>query len=273
MYGPNYVKLSRLFAVRLFSMSIPHYTALSPARPDPSWSNRHAITASIRLALTQARTATPTARDSNLGSGNHDMSRLSALAHLNDAPIHGLADVRLAYFQRILRVAPSPLAPRPQTTRGNTRCSRLGPRQWQLRHVQTTYTRVPKRCHGAPTHGLACRYAVSGLLPTDIGCGTLALAPKVKACCTRAAGHAKLHGDGLSNFLLLPLLSHEILPTSSSGQPRGGACARLTMARGAFSKFLGRSAFRFNLLSKTALSHIKTNSKPFSMTNTAISAA
>jgi hypothetical protein len=144
MYGPNYVKLSRLFAVRLFSMSIPHYTALSPARPDPSWSNRHAITASIRLALTQARTATPTARDSNLGSGNHDMSRLSALAHLNDAPIHGLADVRLAYFQQ--RVAPSPLAPRPQTTRGNTRCSRLGPRQWQLRHVQTTYTRVPKRC-------------------------------------------------------------------------------------------------------------------------------
>jgi hypothetical protein len=55
--------------------------------------------------------------------------------------------------------------------------------------------------------------------------------------------------------------------------PVGGTCARLTMARGAFSKFLGRSAFRFNLFSKTALSHIKTNSKPFSMTNTAISAA
>jgi hypothetical protein len=41
-------------------------------------------------------TATPTARDSNLDSGNQDMSRLSgalsALAYPNDAPIHCLAD-------------------------------------------------------------------------------------------------------------------------------------------------------------------------------------
>jgi hypothetical protein len=55
-------------------------------------------------------TATHTARDSNLDSGNHDMSRLSTLAYLNDAPIHGLADKPLAYFQRVLGVAPSPLA-------------------------------------------------------------------------------------------------------------------------------------------------------------------
>jgi hypothetical protein len=55
-------------------------------------------------------TATHAARDSNLGSGNHDMSRLSTLAYLNDAPIHGLTDIPLAYFQRILGVAPSPLA-------------------------------------------------------------------------------------------------------------------------------------------------------------------
>jgi len=52
-------------------------------------------------------TATHTARDSNLDSGNHDMSRLSALAYLNDSPIHGLTDIPLAYFQRILGVAPS----------------------------------------------------------------------------------------------------------------------------------------------------------------------
>jgi hypothetical protein len=38
---------------------------------------------------------TPAARDSNLGSGNHDMSRLSTLAYPNDAPIHGLADIPL----------------------------------------------------------------------------------------------------------------------------------------------------------------------------------
>ena len=54
MYGPNYVKLSRPFAVQLFSMFIGHYAALSPVRSDPHWSHSHAITASIRLALTHA---------------------------------------------------------------------------------------------------------------------------------------------------------------------------------------------------------------------------
>jgi hypothetical protein len=53
MYVPNYVKLSRLFAVQLFSIFIAHYTALPPARSDPCWSHSHAITASIRLALAQ----------------------------------------------------------------------------------------------------------------------------------------------------------------------------------------------------------------------------
>jgi hypothetical protein len=35
MYGPNYVKLSRVFAVQLFSMIIGHYAALPPVRSDP----------------------------------------------------------------------------------------------------------------------------------------------------------------------------------------------------------------------------------------------
>jgi hypothetical protein len=51
MYGPNYAKLSRVLAVKLFSMFIAHYTALPPARSDPRWPHSHAITASIRLAL------------------------------------------------------------------------------------------------------------------------------------------------------------------------------------------------------------------------------
>jgi hypothetical protein len=153
MYGPNYVKLSRAFAVQLFSMLSGHYAALPPVRSDPRWSHSHALTASIRLALAHAlqhpllatqtstvatttcldylhplaypndapthgltdkplrllptdigcgtlaprsrpHTATPTARDLNLGSGNHDMSRLSTPAYLNDAPIHGLLGVK-----------------------------------------------------------------------------------------------------------------------------------------------------------------------------------
>jgi hypothetical protein len=96
MYGPNYVKLSRRFAVQLFSMFIGHCTALPPVRFDPHWPHSHAITASIRPALTHALQHTLyTARDSNLGSGNHDMSRLSALAYPNDALIHGLTDIPL----------------------------------------------------------------------------------------------------------------------------------------------------------------------------------
>jgi hypothetical protein len=35
MYGPNYVKLSRVFAVQLFGMTIEHYAALPPVRSDP----------------------------------------------------------------------------------------------------------------------------------------------------------------------------------------------------------------------------------------------
>jgi hypothetical protein len=43
MYGPNYVKLSRVFAVQLFSMFSGHYAALPPVRSDPHWSHSHAI--------------------------------------------------------------------------------------------------------------------------------------------------------------------------------------------------------------------------------------
>jgi hypothetical protein len=53
MYGPNYVKLSRVFAVQLFSTFIGHYAALPPVRSGPHWPQSHAITASIRLALAQ----------------------------------------------------------------------------------------------------------------------------------------------------------------------------------------------------------------------------
>jgi hypothetical protein len=53
-HGPNYVKLSRVFAAQFFSMSIEHYAALPPVRSDPHWSHSHAITASIRPALTHA---------------------------------------------------------------------------------------------------------------------------------------------------------------------------------------------------------------------------
>jgi hypothetical protein len=71
------------------------------------------------LALAESRdTATHTARDSDLGSGGHDMSGLSALAYLNDSSIHGLTDIPLAYFQRTLGGTLA-LAPRTDTQHHN----------------------------------------------------------------------------------------------------------------------------------------------------------
>jgi hypothetical protein len=79
-----------------------------------------------------AEAAARTARDSNIGSGNHEMStRLSALAYPNgDTPIHGLTDVPLRLLPT--DIGCGALAPRSQTTHGNTRCSRLKPRHWRL---------------------------------------------------------------------------------------------------------------------------------------------
>jgi hypothetical protein len=114
MYGPNYVKLSRVFAVQLLSMFSEHHTALPPVRSDPHWPHIHAITASIRLALT--------ARDSNLGGGNHGMSRLSALAYPNDAPIHGLADIPLRLLSTDIGCGTLAPRSRPHTATHTARC-------------------------------------------------------------------------------------------------------------------------------------------------------
>jgi hypothetical protein len=54
---------------------------------------------------------TPTACDSNLGSGNHDMSRLSTFAYLNDAPIYALPTCLYVSSQRVLGVVPCPSLP------------------------------------------------------------------------------------------------------------------------------------------------------------------
>jgi hypothetical protein len=79
-------------------------------------------------------TATPAARDANLDSGNHAMPRLSALAYLADAPIYGLADVRLAYCQRITDIG---WCPGPRTQNRHT-TPQLWPHKRPRGH-QTTY--------------------------------------------------------------------------------------------------------------------------------------
>jgi hypothetical protein len=94
MYAPNYVKLSRVFAVQLFSMIIEHYAALPPVRSDPHWSHSHTIIASIRLALTHTLQYPLLATQTSTVVTTTWLSRLSALAYLNDAPTHGLTDIK-----------------------------------------------------------------------------------------------------------------------------------------------------------------------------------
>jgi hypothetical protein len=103
-----------------------------PVRSDPHWSHSHAINHRLHSPRPHPYTATHTARDSNLGSGNHDMSRLSALAYPNDAPIHGLTDIPLRLLSTDIECGTPAPRSRPHTTHGNTHCSRLRPRQWQV---------------------------------------------------------------------------------------------------------------------------------------------
>jgi hypothetical protein len=56
-------------------------------------------------------TATPTACDSNLDSGNHDMSRLSTFVYLDDTPIYALPTCLCACSERVLSVVPCPSLP------------------------------------------------------------------------------------------------------------------------------------------------------------------
>jgi hypothetical protein len=145
MYGPNYVKLSRVFAVQLLSVFIGHYTALPPVRfdphpplalaPQPCHHRLHSPRPHPYTAThthTHTHTHTLLATQTSLGSGNHDMSRLPTPAYPNDVPIHGLTDIPLAtpalsgYWVWYPR-RPSPArAPR----HCNTHYSRLKPRHW-----------------------------------------------------------------------------------------------------------------------------------------------
>ena len=129
MNGPNYVKLSRVFAVRLLSVFIAHYTALPPVRGGPCWSHSYVITASFRLTPTQTHTATPTARDPNLGSGNHDMSKLPTFTYQNDVPTH---------HPRPCRHTPSLLLP------ADVRCGTPTPHSKEAHEVQSAWTWTSK---------------------------------------------------------------------------------------------------------------------------------
>jgi hypothetical protein len=127
MYGPNYVKLSRVFAVQLLSMFSGHYAALPPVRSDPHRSHTHALTASIRLALTHTLQhpllATQTSAVVTMTCLDYPHSHTRTMRPPTASPTN-----LYTCSQRILGVA----RPRPslQSTQGNTHCSRLKPRHW-----------------------------------------------------------------------------------------------------------------------------------------------
>jgi uncharacterized protein YbdZ (MbtH family) len=169
MYGPNYVKLSRVFAVQLlFSMAIEHYAALPPVRSDPHWSHSHVIIASIRLALTHTLQhtllATQTLTVVTTTCLDYIHSHTRTMRPSTASPIY-----LYAYFQRILGVAPSVLARSSRnsatatllatqtSTVATTTClDYIHPHTRTMRPSPASLTDIPLR-----------------LLPTDIGCGTL----------------------------------------------------------------------------------------------------
>jgi hypothetical protein len=147
IYGPNYVKLSRFYAVQLFSMCIGHYAALPPVRSDPHWPHSYAITASIRLALTQALQhpllATQTSAVATTTCLDYLCSHTRAMRPSTASPIY-----LYAYSQRILGVAPSPLASRPHTA--TTTC------------LDYLRSHIPERCAHPRPHRYTSTPALSG---------------------------------------------------------------------------------------------------------------
>jgi uncharacterized protein YbdZ (MbtH family) len=169
MYGPNYVKLSRVFAVQLFRMFIGHYAALPPVRSEPHWPHSHAITASIRLALA----LTHALQHPLLATQTSAVASTTCLDYLHShtrtiRPSMASPTYLCAYFQRILGVAPSPLAP--DHTRQHTLLAT------QTSAVATTtcldylhpHTRTIRPSTASPTYPYAYFQRILGVAPSPL---------------------------------------------------------------------------------------------------------
>jgi hypothetical protein len=113
-------------------------------------------------------TATPTACDSNLDSGNQDMSRLSAFACLNDAPIHALPTYlcALRLLSTGVRCGTLHLVPRPDThnTTTSAKLALSRPKSY-LRAAPVAF------CHRACIAPLSRRFLPS-TIPNGSRCST-----------------------------------------------------------------------------------------------------
>jgi hypothetical protein len=166
----DYVEVEFLLCSCLVCLlgTMPRYPRSDPTPVGPT--DSHAITASIRLAFTHTYTATPAARDSNLGSGNQGMSRLSTLAYPNDAPIHGLADKPLRLLPT--DIACGTLAPRsrPGTATHAARDSNLGSGNHDMSRLSALACPNDAPIHGLalPTNLYACSQRILGVVPSPL---------------------------------------------------------------------------------------------------------
>jgi hypothetical protein len=114
-------------------------------------------------------TATHAARDTNLGSGNHDMSRLSALAYPNDSPIHGLTDIPL-------RLLPTDIGCGTLAPRSRRGTATHAARDSNLNAVATTtclgylhsHTRTIRPSTASPIYLYACFQRILGVAPSTL---------------------------------------------------------------------------------------------------------
>jgi hypothetical protein len=168
MYGPNNVKLSRVFAVQLFSMLIGHYVAPPPVRSDPHWPHSHA-------------SPPPFASPLSIHCNTHLPATQTSAVVTKTCPdyLHPHIPERCTH-PRPCRYTSTPapngywvwhaLAPRcsqQDTAAPPARDSNLDSCNQDMSRLSTLA--YPD---DAPIHGLAD--IPLRLLPTDIGCGTLA---------------------------------------------------------------------------------------------------
>jgi hypothetical protein len=130
--------------------------------------------APLPLAPTRPHMAIRATRDSNFGSGNHDMPGLSAFAYTSGSPIRALPTHLSACSQRILGVVPCAL--RSQTRHNNTITSPKLALSWATDHLPAAPGSC--RCRWVAYIRMAGAPPSRPLLLTGLGCDNLALAPR-----------------------------------------------------------------------------------------------
>jgi uncharacterized protein YbdZ (MbtH family) len=170
MNGPNYVKLSRVFAVQLFGMFLGHCAALPPVRFDPHWSTAmpspppFASPSPIHHALQHPLLATQTSAVVTTTCLDCLHSHTRTMRPSTASPIY-----LCACSQRVLGVTPSPLAPdhiRQHTPLLATQTSAVA--TTTCLGYLNSHTRTLRPSTATPIYLCACSQRILGVAPSSL---------------------------------------------------------------------------------------------------------